>query len=364
MKMFCRVSRLLSTLLLFAAAGHARAAVEAPSCTQTGPTSYMLNYSLTGQTHKVTISASADSTGAANKTVITTTDKTSITVTAGKPGQRMYFFLTPDAGETRVVSIRHLALEGTPNFRDVGGYETKDGHYVRWGLLYRSGVLTNLTPHDFEYLAQLDIHVVCDFRTTAENTDSPERWLDGPNVTRVSYPIGGNRNGSASAQSLLAGNPTADDLRTRMIKTYGDFAEVYGPEYAQAFEQLKHDHLPLLYHCTAGKDRTGVFTAFVLLTLGVPEATVLQDYSLTNNYLSLPATGAAAQKASSAISNQLSAFTPEQRKTLMAADPAYLTSTLREIDSTYGSFDNYRRTVLKVSDEDCDHLRNKLLTND
>lgn len=355
---------LLGFTLVFAA-NHAWGAIENPACTQTGPTTYKLNYTLTQPTHMVTIRSSTDPTGATGQVVLTTTDQSALSVTAGQPGQRMYFFLVPDQGQTREVSIRHLDLEGTPNFRDVGGYKTNDGRYVRWGLLYRSGVLTNLTPQDFNYLSQLDIHVVCDFRTAAENVDSPERWLESPSVTRVHYPIGGGSGGqgtSALTQGLLAGNPSPDQIRARMIAVYGDFAETYGPAYAQAFQQLKSDHLPLLYHCTAGKDRTGVFTALVLLALGVPESTILEDYSLTNSYLTAPPSSAAAQKTATAVSTLMRSFTPEQRQVLMAADPAYLTSTLKEIDTHYGSFDNYRKTVLGVSDEDRDALRAKLLT--
>ena len=364
MKLFF-VLYFVAGLWLAADCGRGWAAVEHPECRQTGPTAYTLTYTLTQPTHKVTVSATTDPTGATGKTVLTTTDQPTVTVTAGQPGQRMYFFLMPDVGEAREVSIRHLALEGTPNFRDVGGYQTVDGHYVRWGMLYRSGVLSNLTPRDLAYLSQLDIHVVCDFRTAGENVDNPERWIEGPGVTRVNYPIGtqGGQTTQAMTQKLLAGNPSADELRSRMTDSYGDFATTYGPAYAQAFEQLKSDHLPMLYHCTAGKDRTGVFTAFVLLTLGVPESTVLQDYSLTNSFLTAPPTNAAAQKSSTTLSSVLSTTTAEQRKVLMAADPAYLASTLRRIDAQYGSFDNYRRTVLKVSDEERDHMRARLLTD-
>jgi protein-tyrosine phosphatase len=97
------------------------------------------------------------------------TSQTKVTVHAGKPGERMYFFLKPDHGKEREVSIRRLPLEGTPNFRDLSGYETVDGRFVQWGKVYRSGVLTYLTPADLAYLDRLGIQVVCDFRTAEEN---------------------------------------------------------------------------------------------------------------------------------------------------------------------------------------------------
>jgi len=116
----------------------------------------------------------------------------------------------------------------------------------------------------------------------------------------------------------------------------------------------------MLYHCTAGKDRTGVFSALVLLTLGVPRETVLADYALTNKYL-LNGISAADSKKMLASNPGMDRLTPAQREVLLAADPAYLESTLRQINERYGSFDNYRRTALGVTDEDVQQLRSRLL---
>jgi protein-tyrosine phosphatase len=340
----------------------ARAEVTELSCIQTSPTEYKLSYSFTGDTHRVEISASTDPAGAKGLEPVLKTSDTTVTVHAGKPGHRMYFFVKPDHGEQREVSIRHLPLEGTPNFRDLGGYETTDGHFVRWGLIYRSGVLSNLTPADFTYLDQLGVRVVCDFRTPQENATAPEIWVPGSNVEHVSLPIGGsnNKNATSSMDTLLAGNPTSEQLKDRMTKTYGGFAFTNAPEFAKVFVQLEQEHLPLLYHCAAGKDRTGVFSALLLLTLGVPEKTVLADYELTDKYLRDAMSPEASQKML-ASNPSLAHLTPEQRNVMMAADPDYLRSTLRQIEEKYGSFDNYRRSALGVSDRDAENLRSRLL---
>jgi protein-tyrosine phosphatase len=100
----------------------------------------------------------------------------------------------------------------------------------------------------------------------------------------------------------------------------------------------------LLYPCSAAKDRTGVFSAFLLLSLGVPEDTVLADYGLTTHYLHENTEANRKMMGSAALG--LSQMTPERREVLMAADPEYLKSTLRAIDAKYGSFDNYRRQAL------------------
>jgi protein-tyrosine phosphatase len=355
---------IFSAILLFTLSGHgfAHAEVTNLSCEQTGPAEYKLSYTLTGDSHEVKIYASTDPASAKGDPILTTS-QTTVTVQAGAAGQREYFFLKPDHGEQREVSIRHLPLQGTPNFRDLGGYETTDGRFVRWGLLYRSGVLSNLTAQDVIYLGHLGVKVVCDFRTAQENATAPEIWLADPGVQHISLPIGGDGNKNAvssSLNTLLASNPSAEQLKERMTKTYGTFAFTNAPEYAAVFKQLEQDHLPLLYHCSAGKDRTGVFSALLLLTLGVPEETVIADYALTNKYM-LNGLSAEDTKKLLASNPGMEHLSAEQRNVLMAADPAYLKSTLEQIDTKYGSFANYRRTALGVSDQDVETLRARLL---
>ena len=123
----------------------ARADITALTCVQTGPAEYKLSYTFTGATHQVQILTSHNPQATTDLRPLRTTRDTTVTVHAGDPGQRMFFFLKPDVGEGREVSIRHLDLQGTPNFRDLGGYETSDGRFVRWGMLYSSGELTCMT---------------------------------------------------------------------------------------------------------------------------------------------------------------------------------------------------------------------------
>ncbi len=351
-----------------AVASVAHADVVHLKCVQTSPTEYQLTYEFTGTTRSVSISAGMDANNAAAATLLQSSSANTVTVHAGKPGDRIYFYLKANTGETREVSIRHLALEGTPNFRDLGGYQTKDGRYVRWGLIYRSGVLTYLTPEDYHYLANLGVRVVCDFRTRQENQAAPEKWIPGSSAQMLNLPIGGGSQKPGqepsiptSAKDLVGPDPTPEKMRAHMTATYGDFVFSSADQFSQVFQQIKSDHLPLLYHCSAGKDRTGVFSALLLLTLGVPEKTVLEDYALTNEYLMKNSQSAAVQKLGTATgNNMLAGLTKEQRDILMAADPAYLESTLRKIDHQYGSFDVYRRQVLNLSDGDVKELRSKL----
>jgi protein-tyrosine phosphatase len=358
----------IALAFLVAVSSLSYAEVTELSCVQTAPTEYTLSFSRTGNTHEVQIFASTDAAGLKSMQPVLKTSRTQVTVHAGKAGERIYFFLKPDHGEQREVSIRHIPLEGTPNFRDLGGYETTDGRFVRWGLLYRSGVLGGLTPSDLTYLRQLDVRVVCDFRTPEENAASPEKWISNSDVQHIHVPIGTKLGAKSDSQAnattqLMAGNPTPAQLRVRMEKTYADFVLDAAPQYATVFKQLEQDHLPLLYHCTAGKDRTGVFSALVLLSLGVPEQTVFQDYTLTNKYFAdAPHQGNGTPGAVAKGQKELASLSPQQIHVLMEADPAALENALKAIDGKYGSFDNYRRQALGVSDGDLKDLKARLLT--
>jgi protein-tyrosine phosphatase len=154
-----------------------------------------------------------------------------------------------------------------------------------------------------------------------------------------------------------------------MTINYDSLAFSTANQYQKLFAQLEEEHLPLLYHCAAGKDRTGVFSAFLLLILGVPEKTVLADYVLTNTYLQIPlpldaksnAKKDTSQKAAPSIAPMHGQLTQEQWQVTMVSDPEYLKGMLRHIEQKYGSFGNYRRAVLGLSDRDVERLRARLL---
>ena len=345
---------------LIAAAVSAHAEVTHPDCEQVGPDRYRITFALTADSHKVKIFSSEDADGAHGRKLLLETAENDVTVTASKPGERVYFFLVPDHGPAREVSIRRLPLEGTPNFRDLGGYETSDGRFVRWGKIYRSGVLTYLTEKDFAYLSHLGIRVVCDFRTDQENADAPETWIPGSDARHVHLPIGTDANKTLASQQFLEQKRTDAEVSEWMTRAYASFVIHSAPEYARVFAEMARDGLPVEYHCSAGKDRTGVFSALLLLALGVPKQAVLADYELTNRYLT-EASLSKDSKAMSSASRMMANLTPEQRKALMAAKSEYLEGALHAIDAQFGSFDNYRRQALGVSDTDLETLKSKLL---
>jgi protein-tyrosine phosphatase len=348
-----------SVLALLAFRSAAGTGIENPTCEPLGPGVYRIDFQSSPGAMPVEVFASSrpdriDSSKAVLKIRRAPADVT----VPDRPG-RIYFHLKPHAGATRIVSIRRLPLEGPKNFRDLGGYRTSDGSYVRWGLVYRSNHLVNLTARDSEYLSSLGIRLVCDVRSEGERARAPDHWLrNAPEF--FSVPIGSN----------LITSPPADNLKRRVaainaqtkdsVRAY-EYAIEYAGQYGKILQRIAAGDLPAVEHCTAGKDRTGVFSAILLTALGVPRDTVVKDYMLSNQFLLAPDA-----IESTAADLQLAFGLPEPPdlstvKTIMTARPETLEATLDQIDQTYGSFANYLRNAVKLSDSDLARIRQLLL---
>src|SRR6059058_6184587 len=349
----------ITSCSMLAAASTAVSGIENPTCELISPGVYRLDYQASPRAGVVEVFASSRPDRIDSAKPVLTIRKTPAEVSI--PGQtgRIYFHLKPALGPTRVVSIRRLPLEGAKNFRDLGGYRTSDGHYVRWGLVYRSNHLVNLTAKDFEYLTSLGIRLICDVRSDSERARAPDHW-DGTTPEFLAVPIGSN----------LITSPTAEDLKRRIAAINGqandsvrayEYATKYAGQYAKILQRLASGDLPAVEHCTAGKDRTGVFSAILLTALGVPRDTVVQDYMLSNQFLLAPEAINA-----TAADLRLAFGLPEPPdlatvKSIMTSKPETLAATLDKIDQTYGSFANYLRHAAKLSEADLAKIRLNLL---
>ena len=252
------------------------------------------------------------------------------------------------AGMPAHVKRRHLALEGAPNFRDLGGYATEDGHSVRWGILYRSDSLDALTDADLEKVGALGIRLVCDFRGPEERAEEPDRLpaQDPPAVAELEI-TDASFSPSALRKQLTSGDLDRVDLRQLLIDANRLFASRFASRYAAMFERItRPENLPALVHCTAGKDRTGFASALILRTLGVPMETVVEDFLLTNHYT------AAKIERSLLWIRLFSLFRvdPERVRPALGVERAYLDAAFDEIDARFGSFDRYRREALGLDD--------------
>ena len=246
---------------------------------------------------------------------------------------------------------RRVPLVGATNFRDLGGYEAADGRKVKWRRLFRSNSLATLTDEDLEHVKTLGIKLICDLRRDEERIEAPTRLPEIAAPPIIQLAVGPQRKDSKLYQYLWRGDATAAEMHAAMLGIYREFAIKFSPQYAEFLRRIAHsDYLPLLFHCSAGKDRTGFAAALILETLGVSRETILDDYALTNRYL----TRNLADKYPDLKS-------PELFHTMMAANPDYLLATYEAVDEVFGSFERYLSDGLAISSATRDDLRRLLL---
>ncbi len=249
-------------------------------------------------------------------------------------------------------------LASAPNFRDIGGYHTADGRTVRKGMIYRSDQLDRLSDADLERMAALNIRTVVDLRTDSERSREPDRLPAGARMWVLD--VAADASGSLGGDMRKAYQAIAEGKGTELLMAANrDFVSL--PSARTAYSSLlKHlatsDDGPLVYHCTAGKDRTGWATAIILTLLGVPRETVMADYLASNQ--ALTAKNAAAMAALKASKNPIN---PAFLEPVLTVRPEYIQSAFDEVEKRYGSFDAYARQGLGLTDTDIAALKKRFL---
>jgi protein-tyrosine phosphatase len=170
---------------------------------------------------------------------------------------------------------RRLGLVGALNFRDLGGYPVQGGGVTRWGRVFRSDSLHDLTPEDLERLDDLGVGVICDLRRAGEIDDAP-----GPRPhIHVELP------------SRTLGDTDPATLRLRadgerwLFEDYRGMLDHGAIVFVRTFSEVaRTGERPAVFHCWGGKDRTGMTAALLLCALGVERNTILDDYQLTSRY--------------------------------------------------------------------------------
>jgi len=263
------------------------------------------------------------------------------------------------------VTKRHIRLDGQSNFRDIGGYETIDGHTVKWGQVYRSGELPRLTDEDVAILQKLDIRMVHNFLLEEEIAQRGEDRLP-EGATLVNNSI----------------KTSADDLVLAVLdaRKTGDFSKISPDLNQEAHRILALDgrdeyaamiravidpaNRPFVFHCSHGVHRTGTATAILLSALGVSWETVREDYLLSNTFRAEENEKRIEQLTNEAA-NTLG-IPPEDVDTtnivafyILQGD--YIDGTLDVIEEEYGSMDKYLVKGLGLSQEKLSVLREQLL---
>lgn len=226
-----------------------------------------------------------------------------------------------------------IIIQGAVNFRDLGGISTSCGKTIKKGLLFRSDELSGLTAEDLQSLNTIQLKTVLDFRTDAERQESTDRLPSSVSNT----PDSTINPGSTSFAEIL-GKVEQYGAEELMFEAYERFAcdSMIQKVYRMFFECLQADtYMPLLFHCSAGKDRTGYAAALFLSALGVTQDVIMEDYLYSNQRLE-------------AKYREIKLSRPRIAP-MFEVKAAYLEHSFNKIDKKYGSLQNYLRNELQVS---------------
>ncbi|PEQ14597.1 hypothetical protein B2G71_03245 [Novosphingobium sp. PC22D] len=233
------------------------------------------------------------------------------------------------------VRARLVPLEGGINFRDMGGYATRDGRRLKWRHLYRSGSMARLTQADYDHLAALGIRAVVDFRSAREQRRDPNAWCRVAGITywcrdhnevfgRLHEMVEQGIESEAHAEEVMAGG-------------FRELPFQQAPAYVQLVKMIAAGEVPIAFNCTAGKDRTGGAAALVLAVLGVPRETIVADFTMTERAVDL--TTAFGERPGAA--SPYAKLSPEVMNALRAARAPYISAFLDSIEARCGSAEGY-----------------------
>jgi protein-tyrosine phosphatase len=243
------------------------------------------------------------------------------------------------ATPTTSIPARSVALTGVFNFRDLGGYEAVDGRTIRWRTLFRADGLDRLTPADVDALRPFGLRTVIDLRMAHELEERGRFPVDAYPV--VFHNVSVMDNTWDREQALTSLQPAAEFLHERYTEMLADA----GPRYADALRLLASaDALPAVFHCAAGKDRTGLLAMLVLGAVGVGHDDIVEDYALTS--VTMAAFQAAA--AEDPVAAEALAAVPQL---FFAADPVAMSRLLGDIEVAHGSVRDYVRSIGITDDE-------------
>ncbi|MDB4850593.1 tyrosine-protein phosphatase [Gammaproteobacteria bacterium] len=249
---------------------------------------------------------------------------------------------------------RLLPMDGAHNTRELGGYKTTDGKSVKWGMLFRSDKLSDISEADQKYLQALGIKKIVDFRSEEEKIEDPDIIPTG--ISYVEMPISVDGAMRSKIEAVLKGE-TDKEVESFLIDANREFVTNYTNVYENFLRGLIDEDAPTLFHCTAGKDRAGFAAAISLIALGVSREDVIEDYMKTNAFT---------EDRIEEILSQIKLMSLYQAdaeilRPLIGVEQIYIETAFETAEEEYGSLENFIRDGLNISDEDIQKLRNKFL---
>ncbi len=228
----------------------------------------------------------------------------------------------------KLISKQQLTIEGAYNIRDIGGYQTTNGQYVKKGLLFRSGDLNLLTNEDLSYLNRLNLQTIIDFRSDKERKEAPDKV---PQIITESVWLPIN---AGNMEDIFSIDPK--DIPVVMEKVYRYIVSDCQKELREFFRLVAiKEKSPLLFHCSAGKDRTGIAAALLLAALGVSQEIILEDYLLSAQLL---------KGKYDFIIKKYPELTP-----LSTVKPNYLEAAFQTINEDFSGTNHYLTKYLQVN---------------
>lgn len=280
-----------------------------------------------------------------------------------------------------------VSVDGVVNFRDIGGYvcrnsaglsssplnvnETSEQQwYIRPGFLFRAAQPSQITPAGIEILTKtLAIEAIFDFRSESEiqlvSKRYPDSLLDIPGTTRHAVPV--FQEGDYSPVSLAKRyGVTADEstqdkpLRSGFVKAYEAIARnaAQAGSFRAIMQHILQDSAgPVLFHCTVGKDRTGVFSALILKLCGVADEDIVAEYALTTQGL-----GVWREHLIQRLLQRGEAMSREQAEAIISSDPRDMKVFLRDVvEGEFGGARNYFVNLCGLQEDEVDRVITKLV---
>lgn len=260
----------------------------------------------------------------------------------------------------RVVEMeRILSLQGGYNFRELGGYETKNGLKVKNNRLLRASALENLTEEDLIYLHKYGVDTVIDFRTKQEQLMAPDKKIPEANYFVLPVFKEDETQNTITPTDLYAKILAGESGEKKMEAAYADFVLTQQAQktYQTFFHHLITEEKTLIFHCTAGKDRTGFGAYLFLSALGIPEEVIYEDYLLTNP--------ASEEKVDHMLKEARKQNAPEELVKnildLLLAKKSYLDTAVDAIEKNYGNVEGFLKDGLNLSKGDLKDLKSHYL---
>jgi len=300
------------------------------------------------------VSDSPQNIDKANKITTVKNENTAL-ISGLNPDKRYYFKIVPKSAPGVITAERRIPLEGSVNFRDLGGYETRDGRFVKWGQVFRSDSLARLSGKDKKRLLQLGVKTIVDFRSPEEVNQAPDRLPEQSVLQYLNLPIYRTGLNPVTAFQRMQAGDISWLTKDFIIKGYINSVEKFSNIWTIVINNLvRPGKRPLVFHCTAGKDRTGTCAALILRALDVPEETVIYDHGLSNLYIANVLDKLYKRVESIGLD-------PEKVAPYFTAIKESIVALLEHIRKNYGSVQDYLIKKAGITEETLSLLKQELL---